>query len=131
MLPGGATGHALTLQAASLAYAPSPSSQPPANWRVPTAELERLLEMSGNLDLQTSELTPIQAWDRIRKHPKFSELTKEKLQELAQKLLKEVVCHGYGSIPRGIIRRLINLSSFGGVIQESIFAAAVAKYLPS
>jgi hypothetical protein len=93
MMPDMPSGHTMTLQAASLAYAPSSPATPDSTWKVPTAEIERLLELSSHLDL-TYELAPIQAWDRIRKHPRFSELTPEKLQALAHKLLQEINCYG-------------------------------------
>lgn len=93
MMPHQPSGHTMTLQAASLAYAPTSPATPDTTWKVPTAEFERLLELSSNLDL-AYELTPIQAWDRIRKHPRFSELTPEKLQVLARRLLQEINCYG-------------------------------------
>jgi hypothetical protein len=79
----------LTLQAASLAHT-TDDSQP---WIVPAIEFERLLQLSSKLGLEY-EVTPIQAWDRIRNHPRFQDLTQERLMELAALVLPHIKCHG-------------------------------------
>lgn len=86
-------GHALTLNAAALACAPA-IIEPNETWSMPTASLERLLELSNTLGLRSGTLTPIQAWQRVRSHPKFSQLTPEKLQHMVELLAKEVKCQG-------------------------------------
>jgi len=87
------SGHVFTLNAATLACAPSNIS-PNQYWSVPAASLERLLELSNNLGMGFGTLTPIQAWQRVREHPQFSILSPEKLQELIAILSKEMKCHG-------------------------------------
>lgn len=61
---------------------------------MPTASLERLLQLSDTLGLEFGTLTPIQAWQRVKSHPRFRQLTPEKLQQLIELLSKEVKCQG-------------------------------------
>jgi hypothetical protein len=62
-------------------------------WSVPAVELERLLEYSDRLNLD-GEITPVEAWQRIRQHPNFSALSREGLEDLRASLLPEVKCYG-------------------------------------
>jgi len=55
--------------------------------------LERLLNFSQNLDLD-GEVTPVQAWNYIRRHPAFEDIDIERLRTLTAKLVKAVVCYG-------------------------------------
>lgn len=86
-------GHALTLNAVALACAPA-IIEPNEAWSMPTASLERLLELSSTLGLKPGTQTPVQAWQRVRSHPRFPQLTSEKLRQLVELLSKEVKCHG-------------------------------------
>ncbi|KAI1829198.1 hypothetical protein DTO027I6_9905 [Penicillium roqueforti] len=76
-ISNGMSGHAITLNAAALACAPE-IIEPNEAWSMPTASLERLLELSNTLGLRPGTLTPTQAWQH-------------KLVEL---LVKEVKCKG-------------------------------------
>lgn len=89
----GSYGHILTAQAPLLTHAPRPL-QPTSSWTIPAVEIERLLNLSGQLNLD-GELTPIQAWARIRSYPGFERLNLDQLETLKQALLKEVHCYGY------------------------------------
>ena len=64
-----------------------------SRWNVPAIELEKLLSFTGGLDLE-GEITPIQAWQRIRMHPNFSDLTPTALETLRESLLTVVQCYG-------------------------------------
>lgn len=64
-----------------------------SKWAVPAIELHKLLEFSEGLDLD-GEITPIQAWQRIRTHPRFSQLTPTQLETLREGLLSVVQCYG-------------------------------------
>lgn len=92
-ISSGMSGHALTLNAAALACAPS-CIRPDEVWSVPTSSLERLLDLSAGLGMEPGKITPIQAWQCLREHPDFAILTPERLQELISKLSNEVKCHG-------------------------------------
>ena len=83
----------MTCQAPLLAHAP-PVLDTNSKWEIPTIELERLFEFALALNLE-GEVTPIQAWGRIKNHPGFSSLSYERLQQLSAVLLEEVQCFGY------------------------------------
>ncbi len=95
----GATGHAVMLQSPIIYYAPNYldpitfGCPPEGEWNVPAAELERLLELSHNLDL-SNEVTPVQAWQRILAHPHFDDLSSGDLLALCQHLVPSVECYG-------------------------------------
>lgn len=62
-------------------------------WTVPAVQVERLLNLSSRLSLE-GELTPIEAWHRIKQHPGFATLDRQRLQELKTVLVPEVHCWG-------------------------------------
>jgi hypothetical protein len=85
------SGHALTAQAPLLTAAPlTPSS----SWQIPAIEIDRLLDLSSQLNL-LGEVTPVQAWARLRAHPGFQKLSRDGLEGLKQALMVEVHCYGY------------------------------------
>jgi hypothetical protein len=73
--------------------APSARLQPGATWQVPAAGIERLLELSESIPLD-GELTPVQAWNQVRKHPHYDGLEFERLEGLKQALLAHIKCYG-------------------------------------
>ena len=62
-------------------------------WNVPAVELEKLLDFSDKLSLD-GEITPVEAWQRIRQHHHFDTLTRDGLEALKETLLPEVNCYG-------------------------------------
>ena len=72
---------------------PSARLQPNTTWQVPSAGIERLLELSDTIPLD-GELTPVQAWNQIRKHQHYSGLEVERLEGLKMALLAHVKCYG-------------------------------------
>ncbi|OBT45141.1 hypothetical protein VE00_04298 [Pseudogymnoascus sp. WSF 3629] len=95
--PDACSGHVLTASAPLLCRAPNVESGSQicttTPWEAPNAGLEKLLNLSQTLELD-GEVTPVQAWNYIRRHPRFEGLEMERLQSLTRKLLKEVKCHG-------------------------------------
>jgi hypothetical protein len=89
-------GHALTLQASLLSHAPQRGCE--KSWGIPSAELDRLFELSGRLDLD-GELTPVQAWNHILSHPEFVKLTPLGMEMLQSAIAQKVACYGYASVP--------------------------------
>jgi hypothetical protein len=87
------SGHALTAQAPLLTSAPS-TLTPSSSWEIPAVEIDRLLNLSSQLDL-LGEVTPVQAWARLRAYPKFEKLSRDSLEALKQALMVEVHCYGY------------------------------------
>lgn len=85
--------------------APSSSSSPPAPPQsqpacgmvcqdVPTAVMDNLLSLSGELVDSDHEVTPVQAWHYIRSRPQFGGLEVGVLGRFAGKLRDAVKCHG-------------------------------------
>jgi hypothetical protein len=97
------SGHKLMVQTPIMAssstprqiYNMKPDGELPNNatWTVPAVEVERLLNLSSRLSLE-GELTPIEAWQRIKQHPGFATLNRGRLQELKSVILPEVQCYG-------------------------------------
>lgn len=89
------SGHALTITA-PLVHLSSPQHHLPGEtitWEAPTAIFDRLLILSRDLVLG-EEFTPIQAWDYLQQHNVISGLAIAQLQELTEKALRYVECHG-------------------------------------
>lgn len=59
-------------------------------------DIERLLYLSSSLQLE-GEITPVEAWNRLRLHPGFRSLSKEKFEGLKAELKGLVACYGYVS----------------------------------
>lgn len=63
-------------------------------WQVPGADIERLLKLSHEISLGDDDITPVQAWDIVRRHEQFAEVEVERLESLKEKLLTWVNCYG-------------------------------------
>ena len=107
------SGHSLMLQSPLLSHQPnrsqatssSASTHPTTQatsvgtsssrpkWSVPAFEIEKLFNLSGRLSLE-GELTPIEAWQRIRKHPGFPAMKNDQLETMRDVLLSNVKCYG-------------------------------------
>lgn len=61
---------------------------------MPAIEIERLLELSEGLYL-LGELTPVQAWNRIKSYPGLQQFSDalQRLEQLKQRLKAEVKCY--------------------------------------
>ena len=59
----------------------------------PGAMLARLLSLSPDLASQ-GEVTPVQAWNDIRRRPHYGGMNAQTLKTLAEKLRDAVKCHG-------------------------------------
>ncbi|MCJ1257682.1 hypothetical protein MMC24_005508 [Lignoscripta atroalba] len=90
------SNHILT---ASLPLATPLPAAPQLNtsWTVPAASIEALLSISASLNLE-GEITPAQAWMRVREHPGFGQLRQEGLDRLKRELSWEVTCEGFGAV---------------------------------
>jgi hypothetical protein len=54
---------------------------------------QRLLEMANTLDLD-GYITPVQAWNRIKNHERFSRMTRGKLDRLETSMKPHIRCQG-------------------------------------
>ena len=75
--------------------------------------MDRLLALSGSVPLQDSEVTPVQAWDYIRRQEQFAGLEAGRWESLKDRLVIHVQCHGFG----GVIER--------GAFEYAVFEAFV------
>ncbi|KAH8704077.1 hypothetical protein BGW36DRAFT_370541 [Talaromyces proteolyticus] len=98
MLPiqaGESHGHALTLQASLLCHAPHFGAE--SSWAVPAVEFEKLFQLSKRLDLD-GEITPVQAWNCIKSHDRFQNLTPASLGALRDSIATKISCFGFGAV---------------------------------
>ena len=93
-------GHSLMLSSPIMEHSPKYSLNPlklgfakGSSWTVPAAELEKLLSFSNQIELE-GEITPVQVWHTIVRHPAFQCLTPKKLEALRDALLPSVKCLG-------------------------------------
>lgn len=100
--PDGETnGHVLMIQSPILTRCPAPISTDSKrehidtsyNWSAPELEVEKLLELSTRLTLD-GEITPVEAWRRIKQHPGFRHLNRANIEALKEMMLPEVMCYG-------------------------------------
>lgn len=92
----GASGSGGATSSSTAAAPPAPGPAPPdAQWTVPAAELQALLRCSTELGLDDTEVTPVQAWQIMTRHPKFVYMSFERLEQLKQGLVPLVKCYGY------------------------------------
>jgi hypothetical protein len=117
-------GHILTTNAPLLSHGPRPL-RPASSWTIPVVEIERLLNLSSQLNL-AGELTPVQAWSRIRSYPGFEKLNLDQLDNLKQALLKEIQCYGYVTGP-DTRSPLTSVHSFGAVMDETAFESILRQ----
>lgn len=64
-------------------------------WQMPAVGIERLLELSASVPVPDGELTPVQAWDALRRHPEFGGLEVGRLKRLEERLVGGIKCYGY------------------------------------
>ena len=79
-----------------LAYAPQ-NLEGAATWEVPGADIQHLLNMSNGFQLE-GEITPVQAWYRLKLHPRFGDLKQNQVEALKRILFSTVKCYGFGSV---------------------------------
>ncbi|KAL2024240.1 hypothetical protein VTK56DRAFT_9396 [Thermocarpiscus australiensis] len=98
--PDNPSGHALTATSHLLCL----SSQPPPKRSsllpvqdAPAGILDRLLALAPQVTCE-AEVTPIQAWDEIRRKPVFGSLDLRCVMSLAERLRDAAKCHGFGAV---------------------------------
>ncbi|KAI5459240.1 hypothetical protein BGZ63DRAFT_390550 [Mariannaea sp. PMI_226] len=107
--PNEPSGHALTTSAVLLSTCPSqsPNDLTPSFQNAPAALLDRLLTLSPSLS-PDGEMTPVQAWNYIRRQPLFGGLNTRDLWALTGELREAVKCHGFGAvIQQGTFENLV------------------------
>ena len=95
------TGHVLTVSACLLHNHPSLPGQrqfSPTAWEVPQASIDQLLALSNSVPLQDGEVTPVQAWDYIRRQKQFAGLEVGRWESLKEARGGFVRCYGFGGV---------------------------------
>lgn len=67
------------------------------SWTASGAVIKELLNLSSSINLE-GEITPVEAWHRVRSHPDFWRLGREGIERLKLELSKEVRCCGFGAV---------------------------------
>ncbi|KAA8611262.1 bZIP 2 domain containing protein [Pyrenophora tritici-repentis] len=105
------TGHSLTLSACVFHNHPSQPGQRQNSstpWEIPQASIATLLALSASIPLAESEVTPVQAWDYVRRQEQFAGLEVARWETLKEKLLGVVRCYGFGGvIPRDVFENAV------------------------
>ncbi|CAE7199333.1 hypothetical protein P3342_010221 [Pyrenophora teres f. teres] len=105
------TGHSLTLSACVFHNHPSQPGQRQNSstpWEIPQASISTLLALSASIPLAESEVTPVQAWDYVRRQDQFAGLEVARWETLKEKLLGFVRCYGFGGvIPRDVFENAV------------------------
>lgn len=76
----------------------STAPQPPQpntswNWTANGTIIKELLNLSSSINLQ-GEITPVEAWHRLRQHPEFWRLDRRGIDHLKNELSSQVKCCG-------------------------------------
>ena len=79
-----------------MAFAPQ-APAPNTNWSASGAIIKELLNLSSSINLE-GELTPVEAWHRLHKHPDFWTLDKQAIETLKRELSPVVRCCGFGAV---------------------------------
>lgn len=87
------SNHALMVSTPLLSCAPRPFQQSDANWTANASMIKELLNLSSAINLE-GEITPVEAWHRLRQHPGFSRLDKWAIERIKGDLSASVRCCG-------------------------------------
>lgn len=68
-----------------------------SSWQISSEGIDRLLQLSYSLPLN-GEVTPVQAWQRLRARPDFDKCDVESLKAFQAQLMPEVRCYGFGAV---------------------------------
>ncbi|KAL8962307.1 MAG: hypothetical protein Q9183_005177, partial [Haloplaca sp. 2 TL-2023] len=90
------SNHALMMSAPLMCRSPRPP-QPDSSWSANGSILRQLLNLSSTINLD-GEITPVEAWHRIRQHPRFSSVDRYALEQIKADLSSIVRCCGFGAV---------------------------------
>lgn len=125
------SNHILLASTPLMSSAPDPP-QPDSSWTASAAIIKELLNLSSNINLQ-GELTPVEAWHRLRQHPDFWRLDPGGMEQLKSELTRVVTCCGYISSLLDVVKLRCDdtdvLGRFGAVLDENLFWLALNRIL--
>lgn len=103
------------------------------NWSTSSSIIKELLNLSSAINLE-GEITPVEAWHRLRQHAEFWKFDRRAINSLKDELSQHVSCFGYvlsvlnpSSFPREVVDWLLH--RFGAVLDELAFHQTLNKHL--
>ncbi|KAL8760631.1 MAG: hypothetical protein Q9184_003191 [Pyrenodesmia sp. 2 TL-2023] len=87
------SNHALLLSTPLVSRAPKTFKQPDASWQANAFMIKELLNLSSAINLE-GEITPVEAWQRLRQHPGFGRLDKWAFDRIKAELSTSARCCG-------------------------------------
>ncbi len=88
------TGHVLMASTPLISYASSPPNPNDTwPWTANGSVIKELLHLSASINLE-GEITPVEAWHRLRSHPEFGRLDRWGIDKFKGELSKVVNCQG-------------------------------------
>ncbi|KAI4122270.1 MAG: hypothetical protein LQ338_005917, partial [Usnochroma carphineum] len=87
------SNHALLLSTPLVSRAPKPFNQTEATWTANVETIKELLNLSNSINLE-GEITPVEAWHRLRQHPGFKRLDRRAVEKLKVDLSASARCCG-------------------------------------
>lgn len=92
---GNPTFHVQMASAPLVSSAPRPPEPNTKwNWTASTTIIRQLLALSSTINL-AGEITPVEAWNRVRHHPDFWRFDRAQIDGLKNELSGKVKCCGY------------------------------------
>lgn len=92
---GNPTFHVQMASAPLVSSAPRPPEPNTKwNWTASTTIIRQLLALSSTINLE-GEITPVEAWNRVRHHPDFWRFDRTQIDGLKNELSEKVRCCGY------------------------------------
>ncbi|KAL8670111.1 MAG: hypothetical protein Q9168_005338 [Polycauliona sp. 1 TL-2023] len=88
--------HALLMSTALVARGPGPP-QLNQSWSADGSMIRGLLNLASAINLQ-GEMTPVEAWHRLRQYPGFSRLNKWAFENIKARLSAAVECREFGAV---------------------------------
>ncbi|KAL8931920.1 MAG: hypothetical protein Q9216_007025 [Gyalolechia sp. 2 TL-2023] len=91
------SNHTLMLSAPLVSHAPKSFQRSDTNWTANATMIKGLLNLSLSINLE-GEITPVEAWHRLRQHPSFARLDKWAIEKIKADLSASVRCEGFGAV---------------------------------
>ncbi|KAI4202176.1 MAG: hypothetical protein LQ346_002028 [Caloplaca aetnensis] len=87
------SNHALLFSTPLISRAPKTFKQPDATWHANGSMIKELLNLSNAINLE-GEITPVEAWQRLRQHPGFGRLDRWAFDRIKVELSTSARCCG-------------------------------------
>lgn len=91
------SNHAIMLSTPLVSHAPKSFQRSDTNWTANATMIKGLLNLSLSINLE-GEITPVEAWYRLRQHPNFARLDKWAIEKIKADLSASVRCEGFGAV---------------------------------